>query len=422
MYCPKCDRELSDGVLYCPTCGEKAQEHSCAECGATLKTGAIFCSRCGSPVQRKQNDPIAKIDEQPEAPPISAMPSKSARGDAPHHGDKPKRAPRKLPKKLNIILGAAAVFIVACIVTIFSAVNYPKYQECIAQYNDGDYAAAADGFSALSGLLNSDDWCKQAMYKDALDLYKQNRFEHAKTIFHKLDGFKNSNEWYTEACYQRGIELYEARLYDEANSVFKELGGYKNAAGRYALTIKTLIDEQIASGKFAQAFDTLPDIADENERARLKLRIQGECYDIGLECERVGDWEGAIDIFTLLDTYRDSSERLQQAVKSSYENDLSYDDIERFPDDLKGGKVSFIGKVVQIIDVENSTEQHIRLNINNNYNETVYCYYDTSILSYRILEDDVITIYGISDGLYTYESIEGVNITIPLIKVNIIVQ
>ena len=37
-------------------------------------------------------------------------------------------------------------------------------------------------------------------------------------------------------------------------------------------------------------------------------------------------------------------------------------------------------------------------------------------LDERILEDDVITVYGVSQGLYTYETILGATRTVPLIR------
>ena len=48
--------------------------------------------------------------------------------------------------------------------------------------------------------------------------------------------------------------------------------------------------------------------------------------------------------------------------------------------------------------------------------------YDSSIVSSRVLDDDWITIYGVSKGLYTYQSTMGGKITIPLVLVERIDQ
>lgn len=39
--------------------------------------------------------------------------------------------------------------------------------------------------------------------------------------------------------------------------------------------------------------------------------------------------------------------------------------------------------------------------------------YDSAITKTRILEDDTITIYGVSVGEYTYQSVMGASITVP---------
>ena len=49
--------------------------------------------------------------------------------------------------------------------------------------------------------------------------------------------------------------------------------------------------------------------------------------------------------------------------------------------------------------------------------DLVLVYYNSSLTSSRVLEDDMITIYGISQGIYSYESTMGGNITVPLIAV-----
>lgn len=46
--------------------------------------------------------------------------------------------------------------------------------------------------------------------------------------------------------------------------------------------------------------------------------------------------------------------------------------------------------------------------------DDIFVYFPT--LSERILEEDVITVYGESAGLYTYETILGAERTIPLLK------
>ena len=73
--------------------------------------------------------------------------------------------------------------------------------------------------------------------------------------------------------------------------------------------------------------------------------------------------------------------------------------------------MKFTGKVVQVIEGEDSTE--IRVAIDEDYDDVVYVGYNPAIMQERILEDDTVTVYGTSVGLVTYESTMGGNITIP---------
>ena len=103
-----------------------------------------------------------------------------------------------------------------------------------------------------------------------------------------------------------------------------------------------------------------------------------------------------------------------------YETGITYDQLARTPDDYEGSKVKFTGKVLQVIEGDDSVQ--LRLAVNSNYDNVLFLEYDKSIVSSRILEDDIITIYGVSVGTITYESTMGGNITIPAVLVKKIDQ
>mgnify|MGYP003307512121 CR=1 FL=1 len=112
--------------------------------------------------------------------------------------------------------------------------------------------------------------------------------------------------------------------------------------------------------------------------------------------------------------------RLEAEAKRGYDTGITYNQLARTPDDYIGEKVKFKGKVLQVI--EGSSEVDIRLAVNNDYNNVIYVVYDKSIVKSRVLEDDKITVYGISGGLYSYQSTLGGTITIPLVIVEKIEQ
>ncbi|WP_051411441.1 coiled-coil domain-containing protein [Ruminococcus flavefaciens] len=105
----------------------------------------------------------------------------------------------------------------------------------------------------------------------------------------------------------------------------------------------------------------------------------------------------------------------EEKARIGYETGITYEQLARNPEDYKGEKVKFYGKVIQVI--EGTDEIQIRLAIDSNYDTVAYCGYNPSIVSSRVLNDDLITIYGISVGTISYESTLGGKITIPGIAV-----
>ena len=110
----------------------------------------------------------------------------------------------------------------------------------------------------------------------------------------------------------------------------------------------------------------------------------------------------------------------EAAAKAGYETGITYDQIARTPDDFEGSLVKFSGRVIQVI--EGATEIQIRFAVNDDYDTVLFGYYSPGIVTSRVLEDDMITIYGTSVGLISYESTMGGNITIPAVSIDKIDQ
>lgn len=101
-----------------------------------------------------------------------------------------------------------------------------------------------------------------------------------------------------------------------------------------------------------------------------------------------------------------------------YETGITYDQLARIPEDFKGKKVKFTGKVLQVMEGSIASDPAIRLAANKNYDTVIYGKYPSKIISSRILEDDMITIYGTSYGLQSYQSTLGGTITIPYVYID----
>lgn len=109
----------------------------------------------------------------------------------------------------------------------------------------------------------------------------------------------------------------------------------------------------------------------------------------------------------------------EQNFKASCQT-YTFEQMARNPESFKGTNVKLTGEVVQALYGSNSVD--LRVNITKKgtyspyYTDTVYVTYDTKTGEDKILEDDIITIYGTSMGDYTYKSTIGATINLPLIS------
>ena len=101
----------------------------------------------------------------------------------------------------------------------------------------------------------------------------------------------------------------------------------------------------------------------------------------------------------------------EKAEKEKYNTGITYNQLARNPEDYKYEYCKFKGKVLQVM--EGTTVNHLRVAVDNNYDNVIYVEYDPSKLNSRILEDDKITIYGKSMGIYSYTTVMGAKVSIP---------
>lgn len=90
---------------------------------------------------------------------------------------------------------------------------------------------------------------------------------------------------------------------------------------------------------------------------------------------------------------------------------VAYSDVARTPDAYAGQKLVFSGRVLQV--VESSGETDLRIATDGEWDDVVMAGFDPSIIDYRILEDDYVTVYGTCIGIYTYTATMGQQISIP---------
>lgn len=106
----------------------------------------------------------------------------------------------------------------------------------------------------------------------------------------------------------------------------------------------------------------------------------------------------------------------EEEEKKGYYTGITYSQLARTPDDYIAKKVKFSGEVVQVM--EDGDSIGIRLAVDGDYDNIILGTFDSSIISERILEDDYITVYGLSSGIYTYESTMGASISVPSMTID----
>lgn len=93
---------------------------------------------------------------------------------------------------------------------------------------------------------------------------------------------------------------------------------------------------------------------------------------------------------------------------------VSYDDLARNPSVHKGNNYVFNGKIQQVIEVDGQSQYLINVKYDGfSWENPIFVVINSEYMDGRFLEDDVVTFYGISSGLYTYETVLGSQKTIP---------
>ncbi|MEG2007183.1 MAG: hypothetical protein RR186_06990, partial [Raoultibacter sp.] len=90
---------------------------------------------------------------------------------------------------------------------------------------------------------------------------------------------------------------------------------------------------------------------------------------------------------------------------------VAYSDLARTPDSFKSQKIVVSGKVLQVS--ESATEIDLRVATDGAYDDVVMVGYNPKLMTSRVLEDDMINVYGTSVGLFTYKSTLGASISVP---------
>lgn len=118
------------------------------------------------------------------------------------------------------------------------------------------------------------------------------------------------------------------------------------------------------------------------------------------------------------------TEMSEMDYKSSCKT-IDYKTLARNPNKYKGDHFKITGEVEQVIEednvLDNNTQYTVRLNMTKNdldyWDDTILLNVEIPQDEDRILEDDIITVYGTCQGKYTYTGLLKSSVTVPLIDV-----
>ncbi len=105
---------------------------------------------------------------------------------------------------------------------------------------------------------------------------------------------------------------------------------------------------------------------------------------------------------------------------------IDYKKLSRNPDTYKGAKFVFTGEVIQSMESSWSNTVELRINVTKEtyeysdlvtWTDTIYATVELPEGSDRILEEDIITVWGVCEGLYSYQSVLGSTVSLPSIDV-----
>lgn len=222
--------------------------------------------------------------------------------------------------------------------------------------------------------------------------------------------FLSSPEYVMEWCDQNECELFIPDISNEENK-----GTVKKSSG--------LVSGAYDSSKSIYIYQKH---GDEYQLESLELKNTYFGNTISLDDIEEGDAvtvyyfinndDGEIQAFGVekKDTVGFTAEDMKKAYCDSCKA-YTYKEIARNPNSVKGEKAKFTGEVIQVM--EDGSSVVLRVNITAKgryYDDTIYVKYTRKADDEdRILEDDIVNIYGTLAGLETYTSITNQSVTLP---------
>ena len=213
-----------------------------------------------------------------------------------------------------------------------------------------------------------------------------------------LGGITNAsiNKTKAEALAKQQVIAIQKEKDDAADKVIADA---KAAEDQKIADAKVIADKKIADAQAVKQAKI------DKENARLQAIADKKAEELAIVEQQKADAQAKADA---------DAKAYEERV--AYDTGITYDQLARNPNTYKDRKVKFSGKVIQVIEGTGVTQ--LRIAVDDNYDTVLLIKYDPAIISNRILENDEITLKGVSQGIYTYVPTMGGNITVPLVQVD----
>lgn len=156
----------------------------------------------------------------------------------------------------------------------------------------------------------------------------------------------------------------------------------------------------------SQTYSSKVDNSDSNEIKKLDLVSEESGEVVIVTTEDVEKFHGA----EKERKEREEAERKEQE-QEKYNTGITVKDMARDKDGLAGSLVTFSGKIIQIMQGDGYNQY--RMAVDDDYDQVILIEISDDQLETNILEDDFITIQGVSFGNVEYETVMGAKQSVP---------
>lgn len=281
---------LREKDLWHCTCGglNHQEENLCHACG---KNFAVISNYNADELNAKRDQRLAEEKAKAEYEAAQAIMKAE---------EKAKKA-----KKVGIIsVGAAAVFLLICII-ITPCVKYSQADKLV---ETGQYDEAIKAYSAMEQSAKRDARISAAYYAHAESLLEKKEYEEAVTQFKNAGEYKDAKDRIDAAHYAYAEDLLSSGNFDQAVSLFKSLGDYQDAKERVKATNYAYAEDLVSRGYFDQAVNEFMKLGDYQDAIQKADEVKGKIS--GLTIEFIGFTTGKDGPFQIDDSLPRSSDYL----------------------------------------------------------------------------------------------------------------